>query len=259
MILEGGYFKIHRMLFHKAIWKCSSNAHRVLLITLLAMSNWQENQWTWKGKKYHCKPGEFITSFRQIAKEANVSIQSVRSGLTAFSKRYDFLTYESTRISTKITILNWEQYQSNASSDQHSKQHRANTEPTHNEESKKSKKQNIMEIGGQKHDIWRDPPGPIPDIMITNMPKVFFDYAKKEHSWDEKKIKRTYKRFVYYWQEKSHLAKGCKKDWQRTWENWCDNDKDRQDDRDQREKPTGPAYISHKFEDLYKNPERTPR
>jgi len=76
------------------------------------MANHREKEWIWQGKKYKCKPGQFITSLSSIAKKSGTSIQNVRTALKNFEKIYEFLTSKSTNRNRLITIVNWEYYQS---------------------------------------------------------------------------------------------------------------------------------------------------
>ena len=81
-----GWIKLHRVLLEKAIWKNSNLAQRSILITLLLMANHKENEWLWKGQKYTCKSGEFITSIESIKKanDDKVSTQQIRTALNKF-------------------------------------------------------------------------------------------------------------------------------------------------------------------------------
>lgn len=105
-----GWIKLHRNLMDKAIWKCSTPEQKVVLITIMMMANFADNQWLWKGNKYTCKAGQFITSLKSLSHMAGVSIQSVRSSLDKFEK-LEFLTNESTKEGRLITIINWDFYQ----------------------------------------------------------------------------------------------------------------------------------------------------
>ncbi len=111
---KNGWIKLYRQLMKKAIWKCSTPEQKVILITLLLMADHEGNEWEWQGKKYKTEPGQFITSLKSIAEEAGkgISIQNVRTSLNKF-KKYEFLTYESTKTGRLITITNWTIYQSN--------------------------------------------------------------------------------------------------------------------------------------------------
>jgi hypothetical protein len=106
-----GWIKLHRCLMEKAIWRCSSPEHKSILITLLMMANHEDKQWVWNGKKYLCRPGQFITSLSSIALNSGTSIQNVRTALKNFQEKYDFLTNESTKQNRLITITNWDTYQ----------------------------------------------------------------------------------------------------------------------------------------------------
>jgi hypothetical protein len=133
---ENGWIKLHRSLKDKAIWKCSTPEQKTILITLLLMANHKPKEWEWRGKKFMCHPGQFITSLDSIKKEAGkgISVQGIRSSLQRFEK-YEFLTNESTKTGRLVTIINWESYQSHKKNQQ-SNQQRGNKEVTTNKNDK---------------------------------------------------------------------------------------------------------------------------
>lgn len=110
-----GYFKIWRDLFEKPIWLNSTPEQKVILITLIKMANWKDAKWEWKGKPYHCEPGEFITSYNSIIKDCGkgVTHQNVRTAIKRF-ENYEFLTYQVTvgeYGGIKVKLTNWDKYQ----------------------------------------------------------------------------------------------------------------------------------------------------
>ncbi len=109
---EQGWIKIFRILLDKPIWLQSTPEQKTILITLLLMANHKDKEWEWKGKKFKAKPGQFITSLNSIVKKCGkgISTQNVRTALDRF-KKYEFLTYESTKTGRLITIVNWGLYQ----------------------------------------------------------------------------------------------------------------------------------------------------
>lgn len=110
--MNEGWFKIYRCLFKKAIWLKSTAEQKVILITLLGMANHEGREWEWQGKQFKAEPGEFVTSANSIMTKAGIGIsrQNVRTALTKF-KKYDFLTYESTKTGMFVKIVNWGLYQ----------------------------------------------------------------------------------------------------------------------------------------------------
>lgn len=114
MIQPVGYFKIWRELFTKPIWQESTPEQKVILLTLLAMANFDEKEWEWEGKQYRANKGQFVTSLRSIAETAGngITIKKVRTAIDRFEK-YGFLANKSTNKNRLITIVNWELYQSN--------------------------------------------------------------------------------------------------------------------------------------------------
>lgn len=112
MIQPIGYFRIWRELYTKPIWLKSTLEQQVILMTLLAMANFQPKEWEWKGEKFSVQSGQFITSLESIRVNTggNVSIQNIRTALARFEK-LEFLTNESTKTGRLITIVNWGDYQ----------------------------------------------------------------------------------------------------------------------------------------------------
>jgi hypothetical protein len=111
--MEGqGWVKLHRTLLYKPIWLQSTPEQKTILITLILMANHNNNQWEWEGKKFTVRPGQFITSLNSIVKKCGkgISIQNVRSAIKRFVK-LEFLTNESTKTGSLITIVNWGNYQ----------------------------------------------------------------------------------------------------------------------------------------------------
>lgn len=155
MIQPVGYFKVWRELFNKPIWLNSTPEQKTILMTVLGMANFRENEWEWSGNKFSIKPGQFITSLESIVKQSGkgITIQNVRTSLARFEK-LEFLTNESTKTGRLITILNWELYQAHEENltdqltdsqqrpnkDLTNDQQRANKELTTKEEGNKAKK-----------------------------------------------------------------------------------------------------------------------
>jgi len=111
-----GWVKLHREILEKAIWKCSTNEQKVVLITILLLANHKTNQWIWKGKKFKCEPGQFITSLKSLANYGNVSVKNVRTALLKFEK-LEFLANDTASDGRLITIHNWDKYQSECITD----------------------------------------------------------------------------------------------------------------------------------------------
>lgn len=129
-----GWVKLHRDLLEKPIWSCSTLEQKAILITILMLANHKDKQWEWKGKKFTCGPGQFVTSSFKLAKAAGASRQNVRTALARFEK-YEFLTYESTKTGILVTIVNWGKYQSKSNqTNQQANQQVTNTQPTGNQQ-----------------------------------------------------------------------------------------------------------------------------
>jgi hypothetical protein len=146
-----GWIKLHRELLDKPIWQSSKLEQRVILITILLLANHAEKEWIFEGKKYCCKPGQFITSLKSLSEKSGASIRSVRTALENFEKIYGFLTNKSTNKNRLITVVNWELYQSRTeepTSELTSNRQATDKQPTTNKNDKEYKEyKNIASRG----------------------------------------------------------------------------------------------------------------
>ena len=183
MISKSGYFLIWRELFIKPIWLNSTLEQQIILITLMSMANWKCNQWEWNGEKYNLKPGQFITSAKSIIESTsgNVSRQNVRTALVRF-KKLEFLTIESTKQGSLITLTNWQDYQLVKGEPNHTNQPKGNQRLTTIEESNKinNKKDTYTRIF--KHWLLQDI---IRHKKLTSKIKKAIDKSLKEYSIDK--------------------------------------------------------------------------
>ena len=107
-----GWIKLYRCVLEDPLWQSSTNEQKIILVTLLLMANHAEGKWEWNGRPYYCRPGQMITSAQSIAKKAgpDISRKNVRTTLKRLEKM-GFLTIQSTKVNTLVTICNWEHYQ----------------------------------------------------------------------------------------------------------------------------------------------------
>jgi len=144
MIQPVGRYWVWRELFSKPIWLNSTVEQQVILMTLIAMANFQPNDWEWEGQKFKVDAGQFVTSINSIIENTGdtVSIQNIRSALKRF-ENLEFLTVKVTKTGSLITLVNWQSYQpkvNDLTQKPTQSQHRGNTEVTTIEEGKKEKK-----------------------------------------------------------------------------------------------------------------------
>lgn len=146
MIQPIGYFKLWRELMTKPIWESSTPIQKTILITLLAMANYNDKEWEWQGENYKAEKGQFVTSIASIVKNCGkgVSTQNTRTALERFEK-YDFLTIQTTNKNSLITVVNWGVYQQ-TEENQQANQHLPNKRLTTREEGKEGKEIVYTEI-----------------------------------------------------------------------------------------------------------------
>lgn len=128
---DKGWVSLWREVLDKPIWLLSTSGQRSVLIAILLSVNHAEKNWEWQGKPYVAKPGQMITSMEHLAEKSGkgVTRQVVRGSLERFEK-LGFLTKQSTKVNTLITIVNWGKYQGEKSSTTNQS---TNAQPTFNQ------------------------------------------------------------------------------------------------------------------------------
>lgn len=131
------------------IWKKLNPAYCKIMITMLLMANHRPNEWEYAGKRFNLQPGEFWTSLEtfRLACGSGVTINVIRKGWAKL-ENLGFCTVKRTKAGSLVTICNWDKYQAQNPSQEHTKEQRRNTEGTHNknEENEKNKIQYGFDI-----------------------------------------------------------------------------------------------------------------
>lgn len=212
-----GWVKLHRDLLDKPIWTCSTIEQKVILITILLMANHKEKEWEWKGEKFICKAGQFVTSASSIAKNAGIGIsrQNIRTALARFEK-YEFLTIESTNKNSLITICNWESYQSEPDVDnQQTNQRLTSNQPTPNQRLTTNKNVRMKEynISTSLHSV--DNRAKRTAFVPPTLEEVKIYVREKEYAFVDAE------RFFDFYESKGWMVgKNKMKDWKAAIRNW---------------------------------------
>jgi hypothetical protein len=230
--MRDGWIKLHRKIRESAFWNTLNSDQRLVAISLLLMANYEESNWTWKGKKYVCEPGEFITSRAKIASFALVSESSVRSAISRLRRIGPFLTSESTKESTKIKILNWNKYQIDTDGKsetqptiQPTDQPRPHQDPTTIKKDKKEKKEasrsKTIKMKGVEYETILGGWEPIPGFFFMGeWPEEFWEWAKDKWGVSNEEMDDWYQQFLDWHDKYRDLKKAHFKDWWRRWQDW---------------------------------------
>lgn len=108
MINMEGWIKIHRKI--KDHWLWNSDHRLKWWIDILLTVNHADTKVLIKGKLIECKRGQSIRSLETWAKDWNVTKKTVKEYFELLQKD-SMLVYESIKISTRITVCNYEDYQ----------------------------------------------------------------------------------------------------------------------------------------------------
>ncbi len=228
-----GFVKIYRTLLDDALWQICSPEQKVIMITLLLKANYQTKEWGWNGNKFKVEPGELITSLESIKKDCGkkISLQNIRSALAKF-KKYGFLTEEVTKVNRKISILNWEKYQTTnmeTNKEVTKRSQRGNKEVTTNKKDKKEKKEKNKDISTLAR---------TPKVQAAKAPEIFFNR-------EEERFEGITKKDIELWHDAypavdlqtetaraiawilANKQKGHKSNWRKFLTNWYSRTQDR--------------------------------
>lgn len=101
-----GFIKLHRKL---VAWGWYQDyVVKDVFLHLLLTANYKDNPW----RDRVLKQGQLATSYRHLAENLGFSVQQIRTAIAKLKSTHE-ITTESTSKYTVITIVNWEDYQSN--------------------------------------------------------------------------------------------------------------------------------------------------
>jgi len=165
-----GYIKLHRKLLENE-WHDDPITMAVWVYCLLR-ANYETSRWHGE----IIQPGQFITSYAQMAKDVGVSVRQLRTALDHLKATRQVTrsaTKTATRSATLITIENWAEYQSageratrsatrSATSEATSDRQATDKQPTTDKEYK-----NINNSFEESERDKRESPEEIPDIRLA--------------------------------------------------------------------------------------------
>ena len=108
MNYNSGWISLHRKIKDHWIW--DNPLHLKMWIYVLSRANYEDNILPFNGKLIEIKKGEFITSYKNFARDCNCGIQQVRTFLN-LCKSDSMLLTKSSHHSTHIIICNYTSYQ----------------------------------------------------------------------------------------------------------------------------------------------------
>ncbi|WAW14767.1 hypothetical protein [Peptostreptococcus equinus] len=107
-----GWIKIYRKILNNEFYQGLTGRQRDVIMTILLMADHESREWTYKGVKYKTEPGQLFTSLSKIAKKCgkDCTRETVRTTINN-AINAQFLTIETHKTHTVISIANWERYQ----------------------------------------------------------------------------------------------------------------------------------------------------
>jgi hypothetical protein len=122
-----GWIKIHRQIKDHWIWK-SQNRFQWWIDILISV-NHADTKVLIKGNLIECKRGQSVRSLDTWAKEWNVTKKTVKEFFELLQKD-SMLLYESIQISTRITVCNYDNYQTEVNAKETKSKRKVNGQET---------------------------------------------------------------------------------------------------------------------------------
>jgi hypothetical protein len=122
-----GWIKIHRHIKDHWIWKSD---HRLKWwLDILLTVNHSDTKILIKGNLIECKRGQSVRSLETWAKDWNVTKKTVKEFFELLQKD-SMLLYEGIKITTRITVCNYDSYQDIVNTKETKGKHKVNGEET---------------------------------------------------------------------------------------------------------------------------------
>ena len=125
-----GWVKIHRSIFEHWVWEEPASRGQAW-VDLVLMVNHKKNKALVNGHLVTVNRGEHITSYKKLAKRWGWGERTVRTFLNTLEKD-GMIARESTHAGTRIKLVNYDYYQSKATSEETSGRHAEDTLVTTN-------------------------------------------------------------------------------------------------------------------------------
>ncbi len=122
-----GWISLHRRIKEHWLWK--SEKRLKWWLDILLSANHSDNKVLIKGQLIECKRGQVIKSLDTWARDWNVSKGAVRKFLLVLGGE-SMIDIENVKISTRITICNYDKYQGGVNAEKTQNERRKNAEST---------------------------------------------------------------------------------------------------------------------------------
>jgi len=121
-----GYIKLHRQITENEFYFSERFTKTQAWIDLLLLASFKSNTLFIRGNQVNTKAGELCYSQLTLAKRWKWNEKTVNKFLKLLENR-KMITYRITNVTTIITILNWNEYQSNGEQNGEQKENRTET------------------------------------------------------------------------------------------------------------------------------------
>jgi hypothetical protein len=186
------YIRLHRKILESAMWKaCDAKVVKGFL-TMLLLANWKPGKWYADGQEIIIPRGSFVTTFKNLASDADLSLRSLRTVFHVL-EQLGSISRKSTQKWTFITICNYNAYQVLPTRRATDNRHTTDIQPTLIEEVKEVKKEHLQPAAVvataaspyQKPDWKKDPVK-----ALVHVYKLVKGFPSEDRDWDTRNYPR---------------------------------------------------------------------
>lgn len=203
-----GFIYLHRK-FLSWEWYDDKNTSR-LFIHLLLTANHSTK--LWRGIKI--KRGELITSSKELSKASKLTVQELKTSLSKLQNTGE-INKQTTNKFTKITICNYDSYQTYEKTDQPD----INKPSTNEQQTSNKRPTTNNNINNVNNDLYDEKEKKIQNQAEKNdIYSRAFNFNREILEFKEKYSKEMLSNFYYYWTEPNKSKSKMRFELQKTWE-----------------------------------------
>lgn len=245
--MKKGYFCVHRSLFDHYLFSGEEFSRRDAWIWLLGQASYEPHKLRYQSKVITVGRGEVPTSYRKLAEKWRWSVGRVSRYLSMLSMEGMIDTHTDTGF-VIVTICNYDKYQASltkgdtpidtdidtdtdtlidtdtdTATDTNIKNIKKEKKEKKEREQSKAcspKKNSALQKSGDQ--ISKFPS--LSRLPFEDLPPDWGEWAHAAMGWKSDITADIWGEFRDYWQAKPGKT-GMKSDWERTWRNWCRNEK----------------------------------
>ena len=168
-----GWIKLYNQTLDSDFWIDEDEPFdwRSAFIHVLLSANWRQGISRKNGHSITIERGQYLTSIRRLMAEFHWSRKRVENWLKGM-KEFGMLTAESVGFGTVLTVVNYDKFQSDGATVEHTVEHKVEHTEGHTQGHKVEQRSKTIDIRLQTEDSKSAPAEPAPPRMVEPEPEI---------------------------------------------------------------------------------------